>query len=169
MRGSRNFRQGGGGGPGQSDKKALTTVFLVLSLFYWSQMVYFEENYHFSRFQRGSNIFQGGSIFFQGGGGVQLLIPYRNPYNLWFSRGGLDPLSPSGSALVGFHLPFVSFQYLSSDDVYNTTTQGDSIANGVKTEPEEGAGAHSSAGCFWTTTGQTWTQGVDSLGEAVAT
>ena len=33
-------------------------------------------------------------VFFQGGGGVQLLIPYRNPYNLWFSRGGPDPLSP---------------------------------------------------------------------------
>ena len=35
--------------------------FLVLSLFYRSQMVNFEEIYHFSRFQRGSNIFQGGS------------------------------------------------------------------------------------------------------------
>ena len=65
MRGSRNFRQGG---PGQSDKKALATFFLVLSLFYRSQMVKFKENYHFSRFQRGSNIFQGGgSNFFQGG------------------------------------------------------------------------------------------------------
>ena len=49
-------------------------------------MVNFKEIYHFSRFQGGSNIFQGGgSNFFQGGGGVgggvQLLIPYRNPYN----------------------------------------------------------------------------------------
>ena len=95
MRGSRSFRQGG---PGQSDKKALTTFFfffffLVLSLFYRSQMVNFKEIYHFSRFQRGSNIFLGGggSNFFQG---VQLLIPYKNPYNLWFSRGGPDPLSP---------------------------------------------------------------------------
>ena len=62
MRGSRNFRQGGG--PGQSDKKALTTFFFVFfsvrSLFYRSQMVNFKEIYHFSRFQRGSNIFQGG-------------------------------------------------------------------------------------------------------------
>ena len=48
-------------------------------------MVNFKEIYHFSRFQRGSNIFQGGSNFFQG---VQLLIPYRNPYYLWFSGGG---------------------------------------------------------------------------------
>ena len=67
----------------------LLFFFLVLSLFNRSQMVNFKEIYHFSRFQRGSNIFHGG-----GGGGVQLLIPYRNPYNLWFSRGGPDPLSP---------------------------------------------------------------------------
>ena len=63
--------------------------FLVLSLFYRSQMVNFKKIYHFSRFQRGSNIFQGGGggggvqLFpGGGGGGVQLLIPYRNPKNL---------------------------------------------------------------------------------------
>ena len=71
----------GGGGPGQSDKKSSDNVFFfffsVLSLFYRSQMVNFKENYQFSRFQ-GSNFFQGGG----GGGGVQLLITYRNPYNL---------------------------------------------------------------------------------------
>ena len=61
----------GGGGVGvlgcQTDKKSF--FYLVLSLFYRSQMVNFKENYHFSRFQRGSNIFQGGggSNFFQGG------------------------------------------------------------------------------------------------------
>ena len=80
MRGSRNFRRGGGGGGGGGvqvnlTKKTLTRFFclffLVLSLFYRSQMVNFSENYHFSRFQRGSNISRG----------VQLLIPYRNPYN----------------------------------------------------------------------------------------
>ena len=75
-------------------KKALMFFFLVLSLFYRSQMVNFKENYHFSMFQRGSNIFQGGPTFSRGGGCVQLLISYRNPYNLWFSRGGPDPLSP---------------------------------------------------------------------------
>ena len=53
--------------------------FVVLSLFYRSQMVLFEENYYFSRFQEGVQHFPGG-----GGGstfsrGVQLLIPYRNP------------------------------------------------------------------------------------------
>ena len=57
-------------------------------------MVNFKEIYHFSRFQRGSNIFQGGSNFFQGGGGgVQLLISYINPCNVIF-QGGSDPLSP---------------------------------------------------------------------------
>ena len=88
MRGSRIFVRGV-----NLTKKALTTLFfLVLGLFYWSQRVNFEESYHFSRFQRGSNIFQGGgSNFFQGGGGVQLLIPYRNPYNLWFSTGSGPP------------------------------------------------------------------------------
>ena len=42
-------------------------------------MVNFKENYPFSRFLRGSNIFQGGGgdPTFSGGGGVQLLIPYR--------------------------------------------------------------------------------------------
>ena len=79
IRGSRNFHQGGGEGPGQSDKKALTTIFLVLSLFYRSLMVNFKEIYRFSRLQMGSNFFQGFQLF---PGGVQLLIPYRNPLNL---------------------------------------------------------------------------------------
>ena len=70
---------GGGGGPGQSDKKSSDNVFFfvfffVLSLFFRSQMVSFKENYHFSRFQGGPT--------FSRGRGVQLLIPYRNPYNL---------------------------------------------------------------------------------------
>ena len=80
MRGSRNFR----GGPGQSEKSSdsvffffffLFFFFLVLRLCYRNQMVNFKENYHST-----SNIFQGGPTFSRGG--VQLLIPYRNPYNL---------------------------------------------------------------------------------------
>ena len=60
--------------------------FLVLSLFYRSQMVNFKENYHFSRFRRGSNFFQGGS---------NCLFPIlRYPYNFWFSRGGSGPPVP---------------------------------------------------------------------------
>ena len=79
MRGSGNFRQGGGGGPGQSDKKPLTTFFFSPQLILQSQMVNFKENYHFSRFLMGSNIFQkgGGSNIFRGWG-FQLLIPTEN-------------------------------------------------------------------------------------------
>ena len=70
--------------------KALTALFvcffaffLVLGLVYRSQMVNFKEKYHFTRFRRGSKFFQGGPTFSRGGGGgVQLLIPYRNPNNL---------------------------------------------------------------------------------------
>ena len=62
--GIQEFSSGGGGGPGQSDN-----VFLVLSLFYRSQMINFKETFHFSRFERGSNIFQGVQLFPKGGGG----------------------------------------------------------------------------------------------------
>ena len=83
MSGSRNFRQGGGGGwgwggPGQSDKKALTfsfAFFLVLSLSISKQYIIFQGF-------RGGLTFSRGVQLFPGGGGVQLLIPYRNPYNL---------------------------------------------------------------------------------------
>ena len=60
------FSSGRGKGPGQSDKKALTTIFLVLSLFYRSQMVNFKEIYRFSRLQMGSNFFPGGPTFSRG-------------------------------------------------------------------------------------------------------
>ena len=68
MSGSRNFRHGRGG-PRQSDSVVCLFLFfaffLVLGLFYWSQMVNFKEKYYFSRFRRGSKFFQGGG----GGGG----------------------------------------------------------------------------------------------------
>ena len=56
------FIRGGGEGPGPSDKKALTTIFLVLSLFYRSQMVNSKEIYRFSRLQ----FFPGGPTFSRG-------------------------------------------------------------------------------------------------------
>ena len=79
MRGSRNFRRGG---PGQSDKKSSDNFF-----FFSPQLILlksngqFQRNLSFSRFQKGSNVSGGGGgpIFSRG---VQLLIPYRNPYNL---------------------------------------------------------------------------------------
>ena len=92
MRGSKNFRQGGGGVQVNLTKKALTTFIfcLVLSLFYRSQMVNFKEIYHFSRFKRGSDIFQGG-----GGEGVQLfpggsncLLPIDTHITCDFPGGG---------------------------------------------------------------------------------
>ena len=98
MHGSRNFRQGC---PGQSDKKkALTTFFLVLSLFYRSQ-----RNLSFFKVPEGVQHFPGGGggggvqIFPPGGGGVQLPIPYRNPYNMILQGGSGPPVPPSGYAL----------------------------------------------------------------------
>ena len=72
---------GGGGGRGQTARK--WSVFLVLNLFYSLQrdpMI---------SLQRGVSIFQegGGKTSFGGGGGSNANF-YRNPYNLWFSRGG---------------------------------------------------------------------------------
>ena len=69
MRGSWNFPPGGGGGGVHVNltKKALTALFvvlfaffIVLGLFYRSQMVNFKEKYHFSRFRSGSEFSRGG-------------------------------------------------------------------------------------------------------------
>ena len=94
-----------GGGPGQFDKKSSDNVFflffififyffLVLSLFYRSQKVIFKEIYHFSRFQRGSNIFQGGggSNFFQGGSNC--LFPIETHITCDFPGGVRTPCHP---------------------------------------------------------------------------
>ena len=94
MRGSKNFHQGGGGGgkgPGQSDKKALTTIILVLSLFYRSQMVNFKEIYRFSRLQMGSIFFQG-SNFFQGVSNC--LFPIETHLICDFQEGVRTPCPP---------------------------------------------------------------------------
>ena len=87
-----------GGGPGHLTKKALTTCFFFVFFFvhsrsYRRQMVNFKEINHFSRFQRGSNIFRGGggSNFFQGGSNC--LFPIETHITCDFP-GGPDPLSP---------------------------------------------------------------------------
>ena len=86
MRGSGKFRQGGGGGPGQSDKKSSDNVFLVLSLFLRKSNGQFQRNLSFFKVTEGVQHFPGGGgvQHFPGGGSnlFQLLIPYRNPYNL---------------------------------------------------------------------------------------
>ena len=75
--------RGGGGGPGQTDKKSSDNVFFFfffcfcfLSSAYSSEVKWL--------ISKKTIIFQGsrGVQLFPGGGGVQLLIPYRNPYNL---------------------------------------------------------------------------------------
>ena len=83
-----------GGSRSVCQKKALTTFFfffffLVLSLFYRSQMVNFKEIYHFSSFQRGSNIFQGeGPTFSRVGGGSNCLFPIQTTITCDFPGGG---------------------------------------------------------------------------------
>ena len=66
-------------------------------------MVYFKENYNFTRFRGGggSNLFQvGGAGAGAGAGlGVQMLI-LETHRTFDFPGGGADPLSPSGSAHV---------------------------------------------------------------------
>ena len=73
MRGSRNFRQGGGGCPVQSDKKALTTFFFLSpQLILQKSNGQFQRNLSFFRVPEGVQHFPGGgggSNFFQGGGG----------------------------------------------------------------------------------------------------
>ena len=114
MRGSRNFRQGGGGGGGVQvslTKKALTfffCFFLVLSLFYRSQMVNFKEIVHFSRFQRESNIFQGGGVqLFPGVGPIQCLFPIEIHVTCDFPGGGRrsgPPAPPPSGSTLEAHL-----------------------------------------------------------------
>ena len=88
MRGSRNFCQ----------------LYLVLYLFYSLQRGsngFIAEKTILIRYQgsRGGPLFpMGGVQLFPGGGGPNANF-YRNPYTyLLFSKGGQDPLSPSGSA-----------------------------------------------------------------------
>ena len=73
---------GGGGGPGQSDKKSCD-VFLC---FFCPQLILqksncqFQRNLSFFKVPEGCPSFCRGVQLFQGA--VQLLFPYRNPYNL---------------------------------------------------------------------------------------
>ena len=76
-----------------------------LSLFYRSQMLNFKEIYHFSRFQKGSNIFQGVQLIPGGGGGgrgsnCNCLFPI-DTLQLVIFQGVRTPCPPppSGSAL----------------------------------------------------------------------
>ena len=112
MRGSRNFHPGGGEGPGQSDKKALTTIFLALSLFYRSQMVNFKEIYRFSRLQMGSNLFQGVQLF---PGVSNCLLSIETHLICDFPERVRTPSPPSGSALgAALTASWLRLQYIIS-------------------------------------------------------
>ena len=98
------------GGPGQADKKALTTFFFFFFFFFFFQSsAYFTEvKWSISKKSITFQGSRGGPTFSRGegvqifpGGGVQLLIPYKNPYTCDFPGGGSGPpVPPSGSALV---------------------------------------------------------------------
>ena len=78
------FSSGGRVQASLTKKKSSDNVFFWSSAYFNEvKLLIFKEIYNFLRLQRGSNIFQGGGgVQLFPGGGVQLLIPYRNPYNL---------------------------------------------------------------------------------------
>ena len=73
------------GGPGQSDKKKPSdNGFFSPQLILLKSNGQFQRNLSFFKVPEGVQHFPGGGggPTFSRGGGVQLLIPYRNPYNL---------------------------------------------------------------------------------------
>ena len=103
MRGSRKFRQGGGGVQVSLTKKALTTcffcVFLVLSLFLRKSNGQFQRNLSFFKVSEGVQHFPGGG----GGGGPTFsscLFPIETHITCDFPGGSGPPVPPSGSALA---------------------------------------------------------------------
>ena len=76
------------GGPGQSDKKSFDVLFSIF--IYFSEVKrLISKKLSFFKVPEGVQHFPGGGgggggvvQLFQGGGGLQLLIPYRNPYNM---------------------------------------------------------------------------------------
>ena len=68
MRGSRNFRQGGGG-PGQTDKKSSDNGFFSTQLIRRKSNGQFQRNLSFFKVPEGVQHFPGGPTFPRGGGG----------------------------------------------------------------------------------------------------
>ena len=107
LRGSRDYCQGVQVHlPENSSDNVVFCFFspqLILQFYRGCPMVISKKTISFK--QRGSNFFKGGgwggrATFSMGGGGPMGNF-YRNPYNLWFSRGGeggRTPYPPSGSA-----------------------------------------------------------------------
>ena len=91
------FVRGWGGGVHVNlTKKLWQRCLFVFCFFLSSRLILQKSNGEFQRKKsifkvpEGVQIFPGGPNFSRGEG-VQLLIPYRNPNNLWFSRGGSGP------------------------------------------------------------------------------
>ena len=80
-----------GGGPGQSDKKALTTFFFQSSAYFTEVKWLISKKTHFSRFQRGSNIFQGFQLFPRGS---NCLYPIETHITCDFPGGSGPPDPP---------------------------------------------------------------------------
>ena len=86
-----NFRRGGGG-----VQVSLTTFFFSPQLILQESNGQLKENFHFSRFERGSNIFQGVQLFPGGGGGSNCLFPFETHITCDFpgAGGGSGPPVP---------------------------------------------------------------------------
>ena len=80
-----------------ADPGIFALFFLVLSLFYRSQMVNFKEIYHFSRFQKGPTFSRGVQFF---PGGSNCFFPIETHITCDFPGGVRTPCPPSGSALA---------------------------------------------------------------------
>ena len=102
----------GGGGSRSIWQKSSDNDFFTPQLILQKSNGQFQRNLSFFKAPDGVQFFPGVQLF---PGGVQLLIPYRNPFNLWFSRGGPDPLPPSGSALgAALTASWLRLQYIMS-------------------------------------------------------
>ena len=88
MRGSRNFRRRGGGGPGQSDN-----VFFSPQLILQESNGQFQRDLSFFKFREGSNIFQGVQLF-PGGVGSNCLFPIETHITCDFPGGVRTPCPP---------------------------------------------------------------------------
>ena len=78
----------GGGGPGQSDKKALTTFFFSPQLNLQKSNGQFQRNLSFFKVPEGVQHFSWGSNFFQGRGGSNCLFPIETNITSDFPGGG---------------------------------------------------------------------------------
>ena len=79
MRGSRNFHPGGGGGSRSVRQKSSDNDFFSPQLILQKSNGQFQRNLSFFKAPDGVQFIPGGPTFSRG---VQLFIPYRNPFNL---------------------------------------------------------------------------------------